>query len=569
MAVGGSTRWPARCVAALVVALVGVHAAWLHAHRGGGPLDIDEAAYLTLAFQATNAGHRVVTGPIILWQNTGPLAPLVPLATVPLQLVLGRSIEVSHLVNLVFFAIVVVATYLLARRFAPAWWAVLAAVVVATAPGITDYTRHYHFAIASTAAFTVALLTLVRSHHLDRRGWSIGFGVALGAVLLARTFMLAFTPGLVLAAAVLVWRGAPDRRRAAHHLVLALAVAGVLAGSWYLFSAPEVWDYLTGYGYGADSTAYGVTSPTTLQWWLSDAVAVVSDGLYLPVTLVLGIGAVAGAVAVVRAHPRGRRLAQVLDSDALPLLIALGAAFAALLTSRNQGTGFVLPLLPAAVVLAVALTARARPRTLAAAVAIALLAIGAANVVTKAQVIPSLDDQVAWSPAPWAVLRVSSGESIIDRYLDDYDDADAGHEDQWLPANQELYHQTVEHAPAGDSDPEVLFLVEGPNLNSTTPALFSQTEDRPLFAGRNLDLTDLDDPAALAAALRQAQRPSGGSIDQLVTGPESLSWPGQGVPEPAAVAAARAAGFTPAAQVDVPGGRTVTLWVAPDHDDAP
>lgn len=544
-----------------MVALVALHAAWLRTHRTGGPLDIDEAAFLTLAFQTTNAGHKIVSGPVILWQNTGALAPLVPLTTAPLHLVLGRSIEVSHLTNLAFFAATVAATYLLARRLTTGWWAALAAAVVATAPGITDYTRHYHYAMAATAAFTVALLALVRSRRLDHRGWSLAFGVALGTVLLSRTYLLAFTPGLVLAAAVVAWR-APQRRRSIVNLALALMVAGLLAGSWYVFSAPEIWDYLTGYGYGDQSTGFGADSVASLQWWLSDSVAVVSDGLHLPLTVVLLTGAVAGSVAVVEARPRGDRIGPLLDSDAFPLLLAISTGFAALLSSRNQGTGFVLPLLPAAVVLAVALTARARPRALGRAVVVALCLVATLNVTVKAEVAPALDDEVAVHPAPWAVLRVVSGESIIDRYLRTYDDGDEGREDGWLPANRELYHRTVEHAPPDDLDPEVLFLVEGSNLNSSTPAMFSQLENRRLFAGRNLDLAAVEGPDALAATLQDLRRPENGSVDQLVTGPESLSWPGLGLPEDVAVEAARAAGFVPVETVPLPDGDRVTLWVA-------
>ena len=564
------SRWPGRCVAALVAAQVAVHAAWLHAHRAGGPLDVDEAAYLAFAFEVTNARHRIVTGPLLVWPHTGAVAPLVPILTAPLHLVLGRSIEVSHLTNLVFFAVTVAVTYLLARRLAPPWWAALAATVVATAPGITDYTRHYHFAVASTAAVTLALLALLRSEHLRRRGWSLAFGVALGVALLTRTFVVAFAPGLVLAAVLLVWRGTGDRRRATAHLALALVAAGVLAGSWYVFSAPDVRDYLTGYGYGVESTSYGATAVASVQWWLSDAVAVMSDGLYLPVTVVLALGATAGAVTVLRGRPRGARLAAVLDSDALPVVVAVATGFGALLTSGNQGTGFVLPLLPGAVVLGVALTARCRPPALATTVAVALVLVAAANVAVKAQVVSALDGEVAWRPAAWATLRVSSGESIIDRYLAAYDDRDEGREDGWLAANRELYHQTVAHAPADDPDPEVLFLVEGPNLNSSVPLMISQLEDERRFAGRNpaeAEIGGLRDADALTAVLRSGRTAAAGALDQVVTGPEALSWPGRGLPEDVTTTAARAAGFTPVARIALPDGRTATLWAATDDGD--
>ncbi|HMQ24983.1 MAG TPA: hypothetical protein PKA98_03280, partial [Acidimicrobiales bacterium] len=221
----------------------------------------------------------------------------------------------------------------------------------------------------------------------------------------------------------------------------------------------------------------------------------------------------------------------------------------------------VLPLLPASVVLAVALPARARPRTVGLAVAVALCLVATVNVTAKAQVLPALDDEVAVRPASWAMLRVTSGESVIDRYLRTYDADDEGREDGWLPANRELYHDTIEHAPADDADPEVLFLVEGPNLNSTVPGLFSQIEDRRRFVGRNLTQADTASADELTERLRAGR--DDGSIDQVVTGPETLSWPELGLPEELAVEAARAAGFVPAETVALPNGDEVTLWVAP------
>ena len=53
-------------------------------------------------------------------------------SAVPFHYLFGRTIEVSHLANLVFFALLVVAGHLLACRFTTPWWSVLAALVIAT-----------------------------------------------------------------------------------------------------------------------------------------------------------------------------------------------------------------------------------------------------------------------------------------------------------------------------------------------------------------------------------------------------------------------------------------------------
>lgn len=237
-----SPRWASWGAVALVVVLVAVNVAWWHAHRAGGPVDLDEAWYLDLAFHASGPGHRVLTAPYVLWREPSFQAPLLPALTLPLHYGLGRTLAVSYLVLSVVLAALVAATYLLGRRLTTtAGWALLAAAVTATLPGIVDYSRHYHFALAATTTFTAGLLTLVRTRRFTHRGWSLGFGLALGLLVLSRTIMLAFAPGLVVAAVWSVTRLPRGERSAAwRNLALALGLAALVAGSWYVFSFRSV-----------------------------------------------------------------------------------------------------------------------------------------------------------------------------------------------------------------------------------------------------------------------------------------------------------------------------------------
>lgn len=551
-------------MAAIVVVLGALHAVWLHRERRGGPLDIDEAAYLTLAFSTSSASHRILTGPLLLWRDSGYLAPLVPLVTAPFQYVFGRSVEVGHLSNLVFFAALAVGAFLLARRLLPPWWSVLAALVVATLPAVTDYTRHYHFAVASAATFTAALVALLRSERFAHRGWAMGFGACLGLVVLSRTFMLAYVPALLAAAVLLVWQSGPTRRRAAGiNLLLALAIGGAIAASWYFFSAREVLDYLTGYGYGDESTSYGPASVDSLRFWLSDLVSLVSDGFYVPIALLLGVGTVVGLVTLVCTTPARDLARRVARSDALPLLVAFGTGFAALLSSRNTGTGFVLPLLAPTTVLALATTTKARPRAVAGTFAVLVACLCLFNVAMKSQVTSAFDHEVALTAAPWARLRVSDGRSIIDRYVEDHTDrTNDGRDDGWLAAGAELHDLTETNEPPDDSDPEVLFTVEGPLFTSSIVSLASQVSSAGVFGARSLDLAEipaLTDPDALTARLRELRA---AGIDQVVTGPGGLSWDNTALPEEVTTQSARAAGFRPVGRVALPDGREVTLWAA-------
>lgn len=550
---------PPRLLALLVVLVTAGNALWLHRHRLGGPRDVDEAAYLGLAFYASNPAHRIVTTPWVLFPSTGYQAPLLPLTTGLLHDVLGRSVFVGYLTNLGFLALLLVATYALARRFTTGWWSLLAATVVATTPGIVDYTRHYHFAVPATATFTVALVALLRSERLTRRWWAVGFGVALAAVLLARTMMLAFAPGLVLAAVLAILAGpATDRRAGFRNLALALVIAVVGAGSWYAFSAPEVWDYLTGYGYGTESTGYGADSMTSLRFWLSDLVAVVSDGFYLPLALVLTAGAVVGLVTGPRVHGGWRAR---LHGEAVLVALPLALGFVALITSRNTGTGFVLPLLPGTVVLVVALLARARPPVLARVLAGALLAAGAVTVLTKAQVVGPFERQVSVQAAPWARLPVVDPSSIIDRYIATYTGTPNDERiDAWDDAVDELLVRTS--ASEGGTSTGLLTSVDGPMVN--VPLL----QLRAVLAGRedlrvttvNRTTIDTDDPEVLAAWLGDLA--DDGYVN-LLTGPERLDWPGVGLPESLTTEAADRAGYTRVDQVELPDGGQVTIWAAP------
>ncbi len=556
-----SPRWASWGAVALVVVLVAVNVAWWHAHRAGGPVDLDEAWYLDLAFHASGPGHRVLTAPYVLWREPSFQAPLLPALTLPLHYGLGRTLAVSYLVLSVVLAALVAATYLLGRRLTTtAGWALLAAAVTATLPGIVDYSRHYHFALAATTTFTAGLLTLVRTRRFTHRGWSLGFGLALGLLVLSRTIMLAFAPGLVVAAVWSVTRLPRGERSAAwRNLALALGLAALVAGSWYVFSFRSVWHYLTGWGYGEQSRQYGAASIASARFWLGDAAAVVGEGLYLPTAVLLLAAAVLGTTT--GAWRRSCTWRRVADSDALLVAVPLALGAAALLSSRNDGTGFVLPLLPGAVVLVVAVASRARPPMLARVLGGALLAAGAAPLVTKAQVLDPLDREVAVEAAPWARLPVVDASSLIDRYVEAY--TGAPNDDRtraWTDAVDELLAGSS--AGEGGTTTDLATTVDGPMVSAPLLQL------RAVLAGRDdvrvasvdRSTTDADDPEALAAVLADL---TDQGFTRLLTGPERLAWTGFGLPEDLTTAAARRAGFTPAGEVELPDGGRITVWTAP------
>ena len=85
--------WPRAVVAATIVGLVATNVVWLWRFPYGFPLGIDEAGYLATALNYTAAFES--GGIMGLWDafmHPSPQAPLVPLLTVPFQLLFGYGI---------------------------------------------------------------------------------------------------------------------------------------------------------------------------------------------------------------------------------------------------------------------------------------------------------------------------------------------------------------------------------------------------------------------------------------------------------------------------------------------
>ncbi|GAA2726147.1 glycosyltransferase family 39 protein [Cellulomonas aerilata] len=352
-------RAPLPAVVIPLVTLLGItgwtaaNAWWLATHRAGRPLNIDEAGYLGIAL--TYARGWELGGPTG-WLDAvlGPSmhAPLTPAVT-SLVVLLGWGPERAGMaVVLASGALTLVLLALLAARLRRRAVVGLALVLLATTPGFLAYSRNVSFAVPATALVLAALLALARSRGLTSTPWSLAFGVAVGLLPLTRTMTLAFVPVLLVVAVVQALATPGDRRRQALALLLACLAAAGVAATWLVPSRELVLGYLTSYGYGAQSAAYslGAASPPLAL------LGMVAKETFVP-HFVLGLaGCAAAAWPALRAlrarHSRDdlRRVAR--HPLAAPALVVAGGC-AALMSSRNAGSAFALPLLgPAAVIAA-------------------------------------------------------------------------------------------------------------------------------------------------------------------------------------------------------------------------
>jgi len=85
-----------------------------------------------------------------------------------------------------FLALLLAATYGLARRLWDPATGLLAAFLVGTCPLLVDLSRIYYLDLPGTAISTLALYLLVGSDNLRRRYWALGAGVAAGLVVWTR-----------------------------------------------------------------------------------------------------------------------------------------------------------------------------------------------------------------------------------------------------------------------------------------------------------------------------------------------------------------------------------------------
>jgi hypothetical protein len=220
------------------VALLSINIWWLQHFSSGYPLNIDEAEYLNAGFvDANGLSHGGLSG---LWnavQGEHLGAPLAPLLTLPFHLVFGWSLQDAFALSLVLWLALMWLTYALALRLTTPGWALLAALLVGTAPGIINDARDFLFALPLAVMLTGAVWALMCSKGLSRTRWCVVAGIFLGCVPLSRTMGLAYLPAPI-AAAVFQAVFQPGLRRRRLLNLAAMAVAG-LAASRFLASVPS------------------------------------------------------------------------------------------------------------------------------------------------------------------------------------------------------------------------------------------------------------------------------------------------------------------------------------------
>ncbi len=379
---------------------------------------------------------------------------------------------------------------------------------------MVDFTRTYHLVIPSAATLTLAVYLLVASDRLRRRGLAVAWGLALGATLVSRSMMLAFAPSLVLGAIWMLVVERAFRRRRALNLALGLAAAACTSLLWYATSWRPILDYLSSAGYGAASANYGSgVSPATTHFWARELEGAINGSLYLPLASLLAVVfAVAAGQLLLRHRGAGGLLPairQAARSDFVVPALVVAEGYLALSSSRNEGTGFVVPILPSLVALGVAAAFAVRPPGLRAALVGGLVAVSVFQLVVKADLVDPLSRARGVTVPLLGPVEVVNGQGYLQRNLAANAGYElgpptrwlAGRERRWLPMYARL---AAAIRGAEERDPRVRLAPQEPLLNASLLRL----EYYGLYrSGGDLGYVSAggDTPAAYEAYLREEQ----------------------------------------------------------------
>ncbi len=558
-------RW-ALIVALGTLALVALNLWWVLAYRKGFPLNVDEAGYTSIALTDWLGFHN--GGPHGWWsafQSQTPNAPLLPLATSALLIVKAGVIE-GFVVLIGFFALLVVATYGIGERLAGPRLGALAAFAVGTSEGALLFAREYVFALPTAALTSCAVYALLRGERMRSRRWAIAFGAAIGLMLLARTMAIAFVPGLFVAALIgMLALERDDLRRRFLNLGLTVVAAVVVAATWYFHNLEPVWEYLTSFGYGSQSTYYGAEH-SVVSWGRFRAVTerVIADDLLVPLSALVLIGLIALAVVAVRrvatAQDRRGVALQLAASGPVAVTIVVVAGFAALMTSRNGGNGFSLPL--SMLLPPLAIVALRYNRVATAPVAILVVAIAALNLAATSSLWEGLAKphlvavpgfgQEAWlngTPRPVDAIRVQvPGPSTR------FAAADRG----WPEADERLAAELLRRIYAGGLESGVVAFSSrhrAISSNSVELALLLHHDTSIPFTQLEAEPTD-----AVANYVEQLRSPEHGKPGMLLTMNRNTDDFPPLVTQGKAEAAARRLGFHRIWATTLPDGRQLRLW---------
>jgi hypothetical protein len=547
---------PVLAVAFLAVLVGLVNIAWTAAHRRPGGLDIDEVSYLTEAFRwqrKVDPAHPFAVYSSVLDQDKGPVTMLVSVITL---LVGPNTVAAAMAASAALHGVSSVAVAGITNRLAGGRAALIAGLVALSLPAALVAARSYQLAPAVGAALAMAVWALLTSSRGQRAWPMVGFGVAVGVLLLTRTMAVAFVPGLGLAAALhLDWS-----RRAVRNTVISVVVTLLVAGPWWWSQRESILEYLLGHGYGDAAKGYGASS---LGGRVGQRVQnVVGGSAWLFVTVTIAI--LVGVAAQGWRRPRSVGWVDRLRSGTAVVWVTIAVGTAALISTANSGMYFELPLMVLAVsgitALGATLTPALRRPVAVVAVGAAVVTLGVSAIdsggrrdfsqigdIAEASFFPGLANYQF--PTVEAEPRLGSQDNAVRRAA----------MDEWWNAARSTMHEVDSLASGGPV--QVTVCGSGPQLSAGSMALVSELDQ--ILRDMPIEWLATSAPRPQMDAGMQP-RPGWKRILVLIDS-EAEPFPGEESVDRCERSAQRLMWRT-SATVELPDGGTVDVMTHPDND---
>lgn len=231
-------RWLAPLALTLIIALHLAGSLWWIS-QNVTLVGRDAAGHLDRSVRAADAlttlSLRSLFSAVTLTDDYRP--PLLYLLAAPSYRLFGIDKDAAQYTNVALLGVILLLTFVLARRFVGEGWALAATLLTGLLPMITAMSRLYYMENLLTALILLNLWALLNGQVFSRRGWSLLWGISLGLALLTKwtapIYLLAPTLYVLWAERRTLWSrwNLPwDWRRA----LLALLVAAGLLAVWWL-----------------------------------------------------------------------------------------------------------------------------------------------------------------------------------------------------------------------------------------------------------------------------------------------------------------------------------------------
>lgn len=333
-------------VICLLFAAVSVR--WVSLYRTGGALDIDEAGYIAYSIALERA---FIGGGISGWIN----ALFTPMGQAPLSMVVaswlltiaGTYSEWFALLTIsgaLFFLLLLV--YYTAKKEYGSIVGICSVIIVGTMPYIIDYARSFNFSTFAALFFLATVFSFRRTQGMSNFPWVAAVGLCAGLMVLSRTMALAFLPAFAIVFLVESYFWRTPWKTVLFSALLGSAVFLLVCGPWFIVNFEIVFGYLFSFGYGKNAAEYGSGGSVfsyddmmlRLRLLAGYTKAVHATLLFLGV-LALGI------TLILPKREESDRFSFAAHVSLLTLLCVL-----ILMSSKNMGSAFDLPLLPPLVI---------------------------------------------------------------------------------------------------------------------------------------------------------------------------------------------------------------------------